>query len=222
MGANSSNQKKQPQAEAVERRDTNRRDSALCKPELRDPLTIAISFLANPAPFRGACCFTVECWDQAVFLEGELSCCLATTSGGSTSSRITRSCPISLRLLDRLPLIVQRQRSGEDKQVSFSLNFLPLQPRPPHRQPERFDRTGSRSSASDDDEEEDDGGVQKQRVTLVSKPQKSNTVWVDELIIANDVGLQSAGSCCLRVQRPQAGYLQGSTRVDISRWVLAA
>ena len=48
--------------------------SLLCSPELRDPLTIAISFMPNPAPFRGCSHFTLGVWDQALYLEGALPC----------------------------------------------------------------------------------------------------------------------------------------------------
>jgi hypothetical protein len=37
-------------------------------------MTKAISFMANPGPFRGCCRDTAACWDQAIYLEGELPC----------------------------------------------------------------------------------------------------------------------------------------------------
>ena len=42
--------------------------------ELRDPLTIAISFMPNPGPFRACNRLTVNIWDHAIYLEGFLPC----------------------------------------------------------------------------------------------------------------------------------------------------
>jgi hypothetical protein len=46
----------------------------ICDAQLRDPMTTAISFMVNPGPFRGCCRDTVACWEQAIYLEGELPC----------------------------------------------------------------------------------------------------------------------------------------------------
>ena len=55
------------------------------QPELVDPLTITISYLANPGPFRSCCLMTTKVWDQAVYLEGELPCASVTSSATRSS-----------------------------------------------------------------------------------------------------------------------------------------
>jgi hypothetical protein len=57
----------------------------ICDAQLRDPMTTAIGFMLNPGPFRGCCRQTVACWDQAVYLEGELPCPSALPVPGSTA-----------------------------------------------------------------------------------------------------------------------------------------
>ena len=56
--------------------------SALRHPQLLDPFTIAISFMPNPGYFRVACQFTLKCFNQAVYLEGELPVAYVTSWKG--------------------------------------------------------------------------------------------------------------------------------------------
>ena len=71
----------------------------LCNPQLRDPLTIALGFMKNPAMFRVCCHFTRNVWDQAVYLEGELPCAfgeLTPTPDGGSDDVTVRTVPLPL------------------------------------------------------------------------------------------------------------------------------
>ena len=71
----------------------------LCNPQLRDPMTIAVSFMKNPARFRRCCQFTVKVWDQAVFLEGPLPSAIGQFGAPANVSHMT-SFPLLLPNLE--------------------------------------------------------------------------------------------------------------------------
>ena len=59
----------------------------LCGPELRDPLTLAISFMVNPGPFRQCSSFTVLCFNHAVYLDrADLPCAYVSYKAAELSS----------------------------------------------------------------------------------------------------------------------------------------
>ena len=67
-----------------------------CECKLRDPLTLAISFMRNPGQFRRACTFTLECWNHTRYLEVPLSCSVLLVDA-------KRSLPVMIEHLDEVP-----------------------------------------------------------------------------------------------------------------------
>ena len=78
-------------------RENQNKHSSFCNPQLRDPLTIAISFMRKPTRFRACCQFTLGVWDQAVYLEGELPCAVGELTAADQDSdhgRLTVPLPL--------------------------------------------------------------------------------------------------------------------------------
>jgi hypothetical protein len=119
MGGNNSSQTRWDVA-APSILTENRGKSFLCSSELRDPLTRTVSFMVNPSPFRQCCRFTVECWDHAIYLEGELSC--PTVLGPSLLTSLVESTNVGARVLGSAPM-TQKNISKHHKVVS-NLRFF--------------------------------------------------------------------------------------------------
>ena len=90
-------------------------DSILCNPQLRDPMTLALSYMPNPGLFRPACRFTAECWEHAKYLEVVLYCPqvwledkkgvpMESNTTQQPSSRLLRCCPFVMERIYRLPI----------------------------------------------------------------------------------------------------------------------
>ena len=59
--------------------------SRFCDPQLRDPLTVAVTYMRNPGRFRVCCKFTKLVWEQTLYLEVQLPCPYMVLHGHSPS-----------------------------------------------------------------------------------------------------------------------------------------